>query len=105
MKSLLSIEFDFLQAVKRAEELEQSAAAMKKIAEEELEVSLQNLAVSWTGENAREYLNKVFRLKEKMSITSENLNQAARVVREIAQRTYEAEKEALEIATERDYQM
>ena len=34
MKSLFSIEFDFQQAIKRAEELEEIAADMKKLANE-----------------------------------------------------------------------
>lgn len=104
MKSLLSIEFDFRQAIKRAEELEEIAAEMKKLADEDLETSLQSLSIAWKGEAASAYLVKGTRLKDKILKSSKDLKKTATTIRSIAKRTYDAEMTAYRIAMERNYQ-
>lgn len=104
MKSLFSIEFDFQQAIKRAEELEGIAADMKKLAEEELETSLQSLSIAWKGEAANAYLDKGSRLRDKILKSAGDLVKTASAIRKVAKRTYDAEKKAYQIAMERTYQ-
>ena len=104
MKSLFSIEFDFQQAIKRAEELEDIAADMKKLANEDLVSSLQSLSTAWKGEAANAYLTKGSRLKEKILKSSKDLNKTATTIRNVAKRTYNAEMAAYRIAMERKYQ-
>lgn len=103
MKSLKAIEFDFRQAIRRAEELEQVAVEMKKLADEELASSLQSLSTAWKGEAASAYLSKGSRLKDKILKSSNDLNKTARTIRKIAKRTYDAEMKAYRIASEREY--
>ena len=103
MKSLFSIEFDFRQAIQRAEELEEIAADMRKLANNDLEGSLQNLSTAWKGESARAYLNKGTRLKEKILKSSNDLKKTASTIRSVAKRTYNAEMAAYRIAMERKY--
>lgn len=103
MKSLLSIEFDFRQAIKRAEELEEIAADMKKLADDDLETSLQSLSTAWKGEAASAYLTKGSRLKDKILKSSNDLKKTARTIRSVAKRTYDAEMAAYRIAMERIY--
>lgn len=103
MKSLFSIEFDFQQATKRAEELEEIAADMNKLANEDLESSMQSLSTAWKGEAATAYLEKGSMLKEKILKSSSDLKKAASTIRSVAKRTYNAEMTAYTIARERDY--
>lgn len=103
MKSLFSIEFDFRQAIQRAEELEEIAAQMKKLANEDLEGSLQTLSMAWKGEAASAYLDKGTRLRDKILKSSNDLKKAAKTIRSVAKRTYNAEMAAYRIAMEREY--
>lgn len=104
MKSLLSIEFDFRQAINRAEELEEISDNLKKLADEELEASLQSLSIAWKGEAASAYLVKGSRLKDKILKSSKDLKKTAATIRNVAKRTYDAEMTAYRIAMERSYQ-
>lgn len=104
MKSLLSIEFDFRQAIRRAEELEEIAGDLKKMADEELETSLQSLSTAWKGEAAEAYLTKGSGLKNKILKSSDDLKKTATAIRSVAKRTHDAEMTAYRIATERSYQ-
>lgn len=104
MKSLLSIEFDFRQANRRAEELEEISDNLKKLADEELETSLQSLQEAWKGEAAGAYLTKGSRLKNKILKSSNDLKKTAAAIRNVAKRTYDAEMTAYRIAMERNYQ-
>lgn len=103
MKSLFAIEFDFRQAIKRAEELEEIAADMKKLADAELEETLQSLSSSWRGDAASAYLNKGARLQTKILKSSNDLKKTATTIRSVAQRTYRAEMAVYRIAMERKY--
>lgn len=103
MKSLFAIEFDFQQALKRAEELEEIAADMKRLADGDLEETLQSLSLSWKGEAASTYLAKGSRLQEKILKSSNDLKNTALTIRNVAKRTYRAEKVAYKIAMERRY--
>lgn len=104
MKSLLSIEFDFRQAVRRAEELEEIAGDLKKMADEDLASSLQSLSTAWKGEAANVYFTKGFGLKDKILKSSRDLKKTATAIRNVAKRTYDAEMTAYRIAMERSYQ-
>lgn len=104
MKSLFSIEFDFRQAVRRAEELEEISDNLKKLADEELEASLQSLQTAWKGEAATAYLTKGSMLKDKIIKSSGDLKKTAATIRNVAKRTYDAEMTAYRIAMERNYQ-
>lgn len=103
MKSLFSIEFDFRQAIQRAEELEEIAADLRKLADNDLQGSLQNLSTAWKGEAASAYIHKGTRLKEKILKSSKDLNKTASTIRSVARRTYNAEMAAYRIAMERKY--
>lgn len=103
MKSLFAIEFDFRQAIKRAEELEEIAEDMKRLANNELEGTMQSLSSAWKGEAASAYLTKGTRLQEKVLKSSRDLKKTATTIRNVARRTYNAEKAAYRIAMERKY--
>ncbi|MBS6645295.1 MAG: hypothetical protein KH366_17085 [Clostridiaceae bacterium] len=103
MSSRSEIRFNFRTAIKQAERLETSADQLKKLANASLETSLDTLSESWKGENAGAYIRKGVMLQKDIAATSEELNRVAADIRRIAKRIYDAEMEALRIASRRDY--
>ena len=103
MSSRSEIRFNFRTAIKQAERLETSADQLKKLANASLETSLDTLSESWKGENAGAYIRKGVMLQKDLAATSEELNRVAADIRRIAKRIYDAEMEALRIASRRDY--
>lgn len=103
MKSLFSIEFDFRQARQRADELDDIAANLERLAENDLQSSLQSLSTAWKGDSANLYLNKGSKLKEKMLKSVKELRKTSATIRKVAKRTYDAEMAAYRIAMARKY--
>lgn len=103
MSTRSEIRFNFRTAIKQAERLEASAAQLKKLAKTSLENSLNTLSGSWKGENANAYVRKGVTLQNEILNTSQELDRVASDIRRIAKRIYDAEMEALRIASERDY--
>ncbi len=103
MASASEIRFNFQQSLKRAEELEEVAEGLKRLAQGDLESAFQNLSLAWKGEAASAYLEKGSRLEEKILKSAKDLNSTASAIRRIAQRTYEAEMRTYRLAKERNY--
>lgn len=103
MKTASEIRFDFQQAIRRAEELESVAGEMRRLADGELEDSLQRLSAAWKGEAAAAYLGKGARLKEKILKSAKDLDSTASAIRNAANRIYDAEMRAYRLAKERKY--
>lgn len=104
MKSDSEIKYDFAQANAKADELEQVAKKLKRLAQSDLEESLQILANAWHGEAAEVYIGKGSRLKERILLNADKLDSTAKTIRSTAKRTYDAEMRAYRIAKEREYQ-
>lgn len=103
MSSRSEIRFNFKTAIRQAERLEESAEQLKRLAKRSLESSLDTLSGSWKGENAGAYIQKGVTLQREIADTSDELERVASDIRRIAKRIYDAEMEALRIASERDY--
>lgn len=102
-QSLNEIKMNFKAAITLADRLQALAAKMRSLADERCYGTLRNISNSWKGENADAYLRKGEKVKEKMSRTAKDLNNAAETVRTIAKNTYEAEMRAWKIAQTRSY--
>ncbi len=103
MSTASKIEFDYSKALAQAEKLEDIAAEINNLSQSDLENSLQELRSGWEGEAFLLYMSKGERLREKISKTSRELNDAAKTIRRIAKNIYNAEMAALEIARSRMY--
>ena len=66
-----------------------------------MEISMNNLSAAWTGTNSRLFLKKEGQLQTDIDQTVRNLNDIADDIRKIAQRVYDAEMRAYEIAIRR----
>lgn len=94
---------DWISANARAADLERLADRLKCLAESTVTKEMSYLKENWTGSASKEYLAKGNRLKNKMLEESRSLRTVALTIRRIAQRTYESEIRALELANSRTY--
>lgn len=103
MRSESSIQLDFQQAKARADELDRIASDIQNLANRDVDDAMQQLSRAWQGEAASQYLQKGGQMKDKMMETVRRLNDTATTIRNTAQRIYDAEMRALELARQREY--
>ncbi len=94
------IEMDFRQAMRQADEVDEIASSLSRLADDKLEGSLITLASGWTGENANAYIKKGQALEGRINASAGDLRQVAEAIRSAARRIYEAEMTALAIASD-----
>lgn len=97
------IEWNYIQAKRQAEKLEEQAARLGRLASNQLEGTLQKLSGNWQGESASAYMRKGGRMKEEVNRLARELRRVAEVIRSSAERTYRAEMRARELARKRIY--
>lgn len=102
MASRERIEMDFTRATQKANELDGIADKLSKLADTDLQNTLDGLNNDWKGDNAGEYIKKGFALKENMDKTVKGIRDTAGTIRTVAKNIYDAEMEALCIAEERE---
>ena len=98
-----TIEMDFKKAKKQARELREAAGSLDLLATQSLGEFMAALAGGWRGEGAAAYIRKMKELQTAISQTASNLKEVSSEVEDAAQRIYDAEMEALEIARERRF--
>lgn len=103
MKSAVTIKMNFQQARRQADELEEIAGEMRRIAKNDLENSFQSLSAAWQGEAAEAYLRKGEQLRDKIIASAQQLEKNAGMIRSAAKRTYDAEMRAYNLAQTRLY--
>lgn len=102
MASRHQIQMDFTKATQKAKELDDIADNLSKLADTDLQNTLDGLNNDWKGDNAGEYIKKGFALKENMDKTVKDIRETAGTIRTVAKNIYDAEMEALRIAEERE---
>lgn len=102
MASRHQIQMDFTRATQKAKELDDIADNLSKLADTDLQNTLDGLNNDWKGDNAGEYIKKGFALKENMDKTVKDIRETAGTIRTVAKNIYDAEMEALRIAEERE---
>lgn len=103
MKSAASIYMNYRQAMRKADELDEIADELKKLADQELQNTLQMISANWKSTNATAYLAKGDKLGNNIQSTSVQIRNVASTVRSVAKRTYEAEMKAYRLAAARKY--
>ena len=98
-----AIMFNFRKALQQADELDDIANSLSRMAKSEFEGTMQNISINWKGENARKYLAKGDRLQGDMYSTANSLHSIASDIRKVARKIYNAEIKALAIAEARNY--
>lgn len=97
------IDWNYIQAKRQASRLEEQADRLDRLASNQLKDTLKNLSHNWQGDSAREYIYKGERMKSEISSLSRELRRTAAVIRSSAERTYQAEMRARELARKRIY--
>lgn len=97
------IRFNFRRAMQQADELDEIANSLSRMAKADFESTMQNISVNWKGENADRYLEKGDRLQGKMCSSANSLHGIAADIRRVARSIYNAEMRALAIAEARNY--
>lgn len=92
---LREINVNFEQLQEQARRLEEIAAEIKRLADQQMAQTLQEMAVCWKGETASAYFNKADRVKQDIIDTAKLLNEAADGIRAQAKRIYDAEMQAV----------
>lgn len=102
-KSMYEINMDFSKANAQAAQLETVAKDLDTLAKTSLEDCMTGVKTNWTGSSATSYVKKGQKIQESMKQSAKNLNTIAGTIRQIAKKTYEAEKAAYELAQKRTY--
>ena len=94
--------FNYNVAIRKARELEEIAEQIRQTVAE-----MQDLAASsschWKGDASQSYYSKLFQNIESMSDVCSNYQKIAETIRTTAQRLYNMEMDAIEIARQRSY--
>lgn len=96
-----TIEMNFRQTIRQAAQLEEEAAQVRRVADQQLADAMQTLNAGWTGETAAVWQAKCSQLCQALRQSAAQLERSAEAMRRSAQRLYDAEQEALRLAEER----
>lgn len=102
MKSEYQVWMDFRKAEAQAQRLRAVAMNMNNLADWRMRGALDSVRSNWEGENSEAFLAKGEILKGKIEGTGDDLRKIADTVEKIAQRTRDAELNAIRIARERE---
>ena len=102
-ESLQSIEMNFAEARRQAEELEQIAGSLNTLLNSSFQPCLRGIAAGWKGENAQVFCKKGAAVGENIAKSAQDLARVAETIRQMAENTYRAEKKVLELAMGRTY--
>ena len=97
------IEWNYIQAKKQADRLDEQADRLLKLASQQMEGTLRDLSYNWKGSSAASYIGKGERVEAEISVLAGDLRRTAGVIRSSAERTYRAEMRARELAKNRIY--
>lgn len=97
-----TIQMNYSNAIKRAEQLESIAKELDTMAKNKFDGTLQNISSSWKSESASRYLKKGHNLEDKIVQTAKELRTTAKTIRNTATRIRNADLYALELAEKRE---
>lgn len=95
------IEINFQAAKNDARKLEDAANRLERLAKGQYEETMQGVSKSWKSDSAPEYVRKGRKVENDMLNTAKELKTLASQIRQAAQRMYNAEMRAVEIANTR----
>ncbi len=98
-----SMEINFQQSLEVAGTLEELAGILTRVTENDFQELLLNIRRCWEGAAAEEFLKRGDTLCEKLKQSAAALTSGAQMVRQTAQKIYQAEQQAIIIAQERKY--
>lgn len=101
MKNINAIEIDFKAAEECAQKLEEYAADLKNISDNEMEEIFSGIQSAWTGDNATAFLAKGTKVQNRIKVSGDHLAQVAATIREIVKNLRETDSKAADIAAQK----
>lgn len=105
MKTLNQIKFDFQQANRQADALDEIAGRLDDLANKKVAAAREELPAYWEGVSAVAFQSKQMDLEEEIRSSATKLRGEADKVRKVAKIIYDAEMHAYDIATRRTYNL
>lgn len=97
------IECNYRLALKRADELSETARKIMKVSENISNDVMAGLEADWHGNSATDYKRKLNLFSAKVECEAKKLENIANTIRRVAKRTYDTEMQSLEISRKRTY--
>ena len=97
------IECNYRLALKRADELFETARNIMKVSENISNDVMAGLEADWHGKSATDYKRKLNLFSAKVECEAKKLENIANTIRRVAKRTYDTEMQSLEISRKRTY--
>lgn len=97
------IECHYRLALKRADELSETARNIMKVSENISNDVMAGLEADWHGNSATDYKRKLNLFSAKVECEAKKLENIANTIRRVAKRTYDTEMQSLEISRKRTY--
>ena len=95
--------FNYRQAIRQAEKLEEVAKKLNKLGTDKMGNSIGTLKSAWQSDNSGAYYSKAIKVQGEIQTTAKNIRQIAQAIRSTAEAVRNAELRALEIARSRSY--
>lgn len=92
------INFNYNQAIAKADELDAAAAKLEADAVTEMDSIISGINRNWTGDNAEAYIQKCTKEQAKLNDVATSIRNTANTIRTMAANIKAAEMEALRIA-------
>lgn len=103
MASEQTIQFNYDQAMRQANDLLDISKEINKLAVNKLADSIQTIDKNWDGNNSKKFIKKGNTLKGKIEDSAEDLKKISDSIKQMAKKIYDAEMESIRIAKERSY--
>ena len=97
------IECNYRLALKRADELSETARKIMKVSENISNDIMSGLNSDWHGNSATDFKRKLNLFSAKVECEAKKLENIANTIRRVAKRTYDTEMQSLEISRKRTY--
>lgn len=97
------IECNYRLALKRADELSETARNIMKVSENISNDVMAGLEADWHGNSTTDYKRKLNLFSAKVECEAKKLENIANTIRRVAKRTYDTEMQSLEISRKRTY--
>lgn len=97
------IECNYRLALKRADELSETARNIMKVSENISNDVMAGLEADWHGNSATDYKRKLNLFSAKVECEAKKLENIANTIRRVVKRTYDTEMQSLEISRKRTY--
>ena len=97
------IECNYRLALKRADELSETARNIMKVSENISNDVMAGLEADWHGNSATDYKRKLNLFSAKVECEAKKLENIANTIRRVAKRTYDTEMQSLEVSRKRTY--